>query len=164
MKPTNSNLRAKVKLKLMGLSPRTSRSPEFLSPIDDYKIVEFTSVKGETRFRVEDGKGKILADCRGFGFKSAEKAQNAFDYLCRNNRSYQELKSRKSTPPRAWESLPWDMLTPAQLSEAIRDCYTIAAGIDTTRLTTSDRTEYCRLMDDVRRLRTRIERVEPSAI
>jgi hypothetical protein len=160
MKPTNSNLRAKVKLKLMGLSPRTSRSPEFLSPIDDYKIVEFTSVKGETRFRVEDGKGKILADCRGFGFKSPEKAQNAFDYLCRNNRSYQELKSRKSTP----SSRPLDTLTPDQLSEYIRDCYTIAARIDTSRLATSDRSEYCRLMDGVRRLRTRIERVEPSAI
>jgi hypothetical protein len=100
-----------------------SRGDEYCTPISDYRIVGFVTNKGENRFRIEDGKGIVLDDCRSWGYKSIEKAQNAFDYRCRNNPSYQNLRRENSSSR-----------TPELLARKIRGLYEAFALEDVTTL------------------------------
>jgi hypothetical protein len=132
-----------------------SRSPEYRTPVLDYRTVEFVTDKGENRFRIEDGKGIVLDDCRSWGYKSAEKAQNAFDYRCRNNPSYQDLRKRGNSSSRATDREP---LTPELISRKVRSFYQSFAVDDITKLTPAQREEFRWAMDEVRKLRAPIER------
>ena len=130
-----------------------SSNAEYRTPILDYRIVEFLTDKGENRFRVENCKGVVLDDCRSYGYKSAEKAQNAFDYKCRNNPSYQNLRRENSSS----RTTDRDPITPELLSRKIRCFYKTFAVDDVTTLTPAQLEAYRRTMDEIRKLRTRIE-------
>lgn len=60
-----------------------------VQPPKNAVVAEFTNQNGETRYIILNGDtGETFDDAQGYGYKSEEKARNAFAYACKKREIY----------------------------------------------------------------------------